>query len=69
VFVEERLEMKLELDNFVVSAPMPGLAEAIMNRCENRATRAVFYFAGTDWSRDPMSLARWSDVAHELTSA
>jgi len=57
------------LDNFVVSAPMSELAEAIMNRYDKLATRVVHYFAGMDWSRDPGSLARWSDVARALTSA
>jgi len=56
------------LENFVVSAPMSKLADAILNRYDGLATRVVHYFAGLDWTREPGALARWSDVARAVTS-
>jgi probable F420-dependent oxidoreductase len=56
------------LANFAVTATWDGLADAVIDRYGDTASRVVFYFAGLDWGRDPRSLDRWGEVARDIVS-
>ena len=57
------------LAEFIVTATPARLADAIHERYDGLATRVVNYFGGLDWSRNPDSLQRWSDICRDLTHA
>jgi probable F420-dependent oxidoreductase len=57
------------LDELTVTSDWAGLGDAITDRYEGLADRAVCYFATTTWNDDPADLARWAPVAARVHEA
>jgi probable F420-dependent oxidoreductase len=56
------------LEHFVVEASWDDLADRLVKRYGDIATRLILYFAGLAWERDRASLARWGAVARDVTA-
>jgi probable F420-dependent oxidoreductase len=55
------------LDHFVVSGSFDDIPALLVARYGAVADRIVLYFAGMAWAEDPRHLARWGEVAGEVT--
>jgi hypothetical protein len=54
------------LDHFCISGDWAAVADGIVARYAGVATRAVSYFAGSAWARDPASIGAWGELARDV---
>lgn len=57
------------LGHFCISGDWPTVADGIVERYRDVATRVVSYFAGETWVRDPASLGPWGELARAVQDA
>lgn len=57
------------LEHFTVEARWDDLADRLMKRYRDRASRLIMYTAGLDYARDPSSIGRWGEVARAIARA
>ena len=56
------------LEHFTVEAKWDELADQLVQRYGGLADRVTLYTAGTEYARDPSSIARWGEVARAASS-
>ena len=56
------------LEHFTVEAKWDELADQLVQRYGGLADRVTLYTAGTEYARDPSSIARWGEVAKAASS-
>ncbi len=56
------------LEHFTVEAKWDELADKLVQRYGGLADRVTLYTAGTEYARDPSSIARWGEVAKAASS-
>ncbi|HKY14663.1 MAG TPA: LLM class flavin-dependent oxidoreductase, partial [Microthrixaceae bacterium] len=54
------------LSHFVVEGPWDSIADGIVARYGDIATRVVLYFGGLAWMRDPSTLEQFGEVARDV---
>jgi probable F420-dependent oxidoreductase len=57
------------LDHFTVEAKWDELADKLVDRYRDHASRIILYTAGMDYARDPKSIERWGEVAKAVVAA
>jgi hypothetical protein len=57
------------LEHYTVEAKWDDLADRLVARYRDRASRLIMYTAGMDYARDPSSIDRWGEVARAVANA
>jgi hypothetical protein len=57
------------LEHFAVVAPWDDLADALLARYGEMASRLVMYLAEASIAEEPKLLGRWGEVAHAVRAA